>query len=44
MQALDLIRELAELGIEVRQIRGAGLVGPEQRSVGLAQPAGVEVR
>jgi PadR family transcriptional regulator AphA len=41
MQGLDLLRELAQLGVEVRRVRDAPLVGPEQRSVSLSQPAGV---
>ena len=44
MQTLDLVREFAELCIEVRRIRDARLVGPEQGPVGLSQPAGIEVR
>jgi hypothetical protein len=43
MEALDLLGELAELGVEVRRVRHARLVCSEQSPMRLSDPGGVEV-
>jgi hypothetical protein len=44
MQGPDLLRELAELGVEVCLVRDARAVGSEQGPVSFSDPAGIEVR
>lgn len=43
MRGLDRLCELAELGVQVLEIRDARVVGPEHRPVGVPQPARGEV-